>query len=111
MAKFYGKVGYAEHVETAPGVWVEQITEKQYYGDEVANIRKLESSGNFNDNINISNKISIVADPYAYQNFHAMRYIEFMGAKWKISNVEVLRPRLILTVGGLYNGEQTVSAD
>lgn len=111
MGKFYGKVGYAETVETVSGVWVEQITERSYYGDEVAQIRRLESSGNINDNINISNKISIVADPYAYQNFHKMRYVEFMDARWKISNVEVLRPRLILSVGGLYNGEQTESAD
>lgn len=64
-----------------------------------------------NDDINVSNEISILADPYANQNFHAMRYVEFMGAKWKISGVEVQYPRLILSVGGVYNGEQTISAD
>lgn len=108
MAKWYGKVGYAEQVETAPGVWEEKITERQYYGDVVRNIRKLESSGEVNDNINVSMEISIVADPYAIQNFHTMRYIEFMGSLWKIYNVEVNYPRLILTIGGLYtNVEQT----
>ena len=108
MAKWYGKVGYADQVETAPGVWEEQITERHYYGDVVRNIRKLESSGEVNDNINVSMEISIVADPYAIQNFHTMRYIEFMGSLWKIYNVEVSYPRLILTIGGLYtNVEQT----
>ena len=106
MAKYFGKIGYAEQVETAPGVWEEQITERQYYGDGVRNIRKLESSGDINDNINVSMEISIVADPYAIQNFHAMRYVEFMGSLWKITSVEVNYPRLILSIGGVYNGQQ-----
>lgn len=108
MGKWYGKIGYAEQIETAPGVWEEKITVRQYYGDVVRNIRKLESSGEVNDNINVSMEISIVADPYAIQNFHTMRYIEFMGSLWKIYNVEVNYPRLVLTIGGLYtNAEQT----
>ena len=106
MAKYFGKIGYAEQVETAPGVWEEQITERQYYGDVVRNIRKLKSSGDINDNINVSMEISIVADPYAIQNFHAMRYVEFMGSLWKITSVEVNYPRLILSIGGVYNGQQ-----
>lgn len=106
MAKFYGKIGFAETVETAPGVWVEQITERSYYGELTRNIRRLESSGNLNDDINIANEISILADPFANQHFHEMRYVEFMGALWKISSVEVKYPRLILTAGGVYNGEQ-----
>ena len=104
MAKFYGSIGYAETVETKPGVWTEQITERKYYGDITRNSRRLQTSGQLNDDINVSNEISIVADPFANQNFHLMRYVEFMGAKWKISNVEVQYPRLILTIGGLYNG-------
>lgn len=107
MAKFYGVIGYAETVETKPGVWKEQITERSYYGELVRNARRLQTSETLNDNVNVANEISIVADPFANENFHAMRYVEFMGAKWKISNVEVQYPRLILTVGGVYNGEQT----
>lgn len=104
MAKYYGKIGYAETVETNPGVWTEQITERSYYGDMIRNTRRLQSAEQVNDNINIANDLSIIADPYAINNFHAMRYAEFMGAKWKISNIEVQYPRLILTLGGLYNG-------
>ena len=102
MAKYFGRIGYAEQVETVPGVWEEKIIEHNYYGDVVRNIRRLESSGNLNDNVNVSMEISIVADPYAIQNFHAMRYVEFMGSLWKISSVEVNYPRLILSIGGLY---------
>lgn len=104
MAKFYGNIGYAETVQTTPGVWEEKITERPYFGDLIRNTRALQSSDQLNDDINISNEISIVADPFANQNFHLMRYVEFMGAKWKITNVEVKYPRLILTVGGAYNG-------
>ena len=104
MAKYYGKIGFAESVESAPGVHVEKIVERNYYGELVRNSRRLQSANQLNDNINISNEISIVADPYADKNFHMMRYIEFMGTKWKINNVEVQPPRLILTIGGVWNG-------
>lgn len=105
MAKFYGKIGYAETVETRPGIYVEQITEREYSGDANRISRRLQSTDQLNDNINIAHEISIVADPFAYENFHMMRYVEFMGAKWKITNIEVQHPRLILSVGGLYNGK------
>ena len=89
MAKFYGKIGYAVRMEIRPGVWDDEITEREYFGDLVRNTSRYQTSDKLNDDINISNEISIVADPFAYQNFHAMRYVEFMGAKWKISSVEV----------------------
>ena len=104
MAKFYGKIGFAETVESALGVWTEQITEKYYYGDLIRNTRKLQSADQLNDNINIANDVSIVADPYANQNYFAIRYVEFMGTKWKVTSVDVRSPRLVLTTGGLYNG-------
>lgn len=107
MAKFYGKIGYAETVETAPGVWREDVTERNYYGDILLNNRRFESGEHLNDDLNIGNRFSIVADPYAVANFHLMRYIEWMGSKWKITSVEVQYPRLILTVGGVYNAQQT----
>ena len=105
MAKFYGKVGYAQTVETAPGVYKKNaITERYYRGDVIKNTRRLENSENLNDNIRVNNSISIVADAYAYEHFFAMKYVEWMGSLWKISNAEVQRPRIILTLGEVYNG-------
>jgi hypothetical protein len=104
MAKFYDVIGFAEVKETSPGVWEETVTERKYYGDVGRNTFKYQASSNLNDDLNISNEISIVADVFANENFHAMRYVVFMGVKWKINNVEVKRPRLILNVGGVYNG-------
>lgn len=106
MAKWFGTIGFAKTVETSPGVWEEQITEVKYYGDVMRDSRTLQTSDQLNDNVNIANKISIVADPFANQHFHSMRYATYMGAKWKVSTVEVQYPRLILTIGGLWNGEQ-----
>ena len=104
MARFCGKIGYAVQSETSPGVWTETIKERIYYGEVLRNSRRLQNSGSLNDDIEISNRLSIIADPYAYENFHRMRYAVYMGSKWKISEVEVERPRLILSLGGLYNG-------
>ena len=102
--KWSGVIGYAVPEELRPGVWKENIVEKRYSGDVIRNTRTLQSTDKVNDNINVSNQISIVANPYASKNFHTMRYAEFMGSKWKITNVEVNYPRLILSLGGVYNG-------
>lgn len=105
MAKFHGAIGYAEMVGGKPGVHGEKISEKMYSGDLIRNTRRLQSADQLNDNIVVANEISIVSDPFANENFHSMRYVEFMGAKWKITNVEVQYPRLILTIGGVYNAQ------
>lgn len=109
MAKFYGAIGFAETIEARPGVVINRITERNYYGELIRNASRWSTSpDSVNDNLNINNRVSIVADPYAVNNFHSMKYVEFGGTRWKISNVEVQYPRLILEVGGVYtNGEQT----
>lgn len=103
MGRFYGEVGYYESVETAPGVWVEQITIREYTGDVIRAMSRQRPSGNLNDNSILDNQLSIIADPFAYEKFHTMRYVKWMGVKWKISSIEVQRPRLILTIGEVYN--------
>lgn len=105
MAKFYSAIGYAEQVETNPGVWKDVITERNYTIDitRLTGGWSAKSQGT-NDDLTINNQFSIIADPFAIQNFHSMKYIVYMGTKWKITNVEVQYPRLNLTVGGVYNG-------
>ena len=105
MNKYYGTVGFGITTETAPDVWKTQITERNYQGEIFKINRKLVSSENLNDDVTVSNRISILADPFAYNNFHSIRYITWMGTKWKVSNVEVSYPRLIFDLGGVYNGE------
>lgn len=105
MGKFCGNVGFVAAKENAPGVWVEEITERKYYGDVNRYGSRWERGESINDNINVNNEISILADPYAYQHFSEIRYVEFMGANWKVNSIQVERPRLILSLGGLYNGQ------
>lgn len=107
MAKWYGIIGYTKSVEIEPGIWEEEIIERKYSGDLVRNTRRFQNSGGIIDDINIANELSIIADSFAMQNTHSMRYVEFMGAKWNISSIEVQYPRLTLTIGGVYNGGST----
>lgn len=107
MGKFYGAVGYGETFESAPGIWEERLIVRRYYGDIHKVSRRWEKGEGLNDDLRINNSISIVADAYAYGHFSNIRYVEWMGTKWKVSDVEVQRPRLIFTLGGVYNGSET----
>lgn len=106
MAKFYGQIGFVQTIENPPesGIWEEQVTERNYYGDVNKAVRRWESAQKVNDDINVSNEISILSDPYVTQNIPWIKYVLWNGAKWKVSSVEVQYPRLILSLGGVYNG-------
>ena len=107
MAKFYGNIGFLDTVETEPGIWEETFQEKPYYGDLVRNTSRWQPAGKVNDDISLSNSISIVADPYASKNFQNMRYVVFLGVKWKIESIEVQYPRLILSIGGEWHEQSS----
>jgi hypothetical protein len=102
--RFFGSIGYGVPTETAPGVWEDTITEKNYYGDVIRNTRQEQDDQKVNSDLTVQNSISIVADAYASENFFAIRYVSWAGAKWTVSTVEVNRPRLLLRLGGVYNG-------
>lgn len=105
MAKWCGKIGYAiTTTQPGTGVYIDEIVEKHTVGDAIRISNRWNNANSVNGNISISNRISIVADPYAVQNCHAIRYAEFMGALWKVTDVEVQYPRLLLTLGEVYNG-------
>ncbi len=106
MARFFGPVGYGESVESPPGsgVWVDQITEISYYGDVIRNTRRLETGEDLNSDISVKNSISIVADDYATEHFFNIKYVRWAGENWIVTNVEVKHPRLILSLGSVYNG-------
>ena len=107
MSRWYGTVGYIVTEETSPGVWEEIPIEYKYFGDLSRNHKRFESGDGLNDDITLQNEISIVVDPYALQNFQYIRYVEIMGSFWRVTAVDVQYPRLILSVGGVYNGKQT----
>lgn len=103
MAKYSGFVGYAKSVETSKGVWTEVITDRKVRGDVIRLGNSVDSADKVNDDITLQNRISLVADPYSYDNFTEIRYITYLGSKWKVTGIEVQRPRLILSIGGIWN--------
>jgi len=107
MAKFYGVIGYVATKETAPGSWTDEVTERNYSGDVIRDTRRWQEGQQQNDDLVPNHQISIVSDSFATENFYTMRYVTWMGASWKITSVEVQRPRILLTIGGVYNGAKT----
>lgn len=110
--KYYGTIGYEVSEEEVidgktTGVFIDKIIEKKYYGNVLKFSRNLSNGLSINDNIEISNEISIIADAFAYSNFQNIAYVEWMGTKWKVPNVRVEHPRLVLRVGGVYNEQKT----
>ena len=108
--KFYGRIGFAEAVETSPGVWEERYVEKAYSGDVIRDSAKTREGESANPDVAVDNRISIVVDPHASAHFSAMRYVRWNGDAWKIASVEVRRPRLILSIGGLFREQAAETA-
>ena len=103
--KFYGTIGFAVEAETAPGVWKTKTEEVQVYGDVLSNTRRWDNGTEINSDLTVSNKISVVASRFVYEHLGVMRWLLWNGTRWKISSAEIVRPRVILTLGGVYNGE------
>jgi hypothetical protein len=106
MARFFDVVGYGDAIEepSGSGVWVDDITEVSYYGDIIRNTKKSDVGEGVNDNITVNNSISIVADDFANENFLKIKYVRWSGVLWTVTSVEVKSPRLILSLGSVYNG-------
>jgi len=104
MARFHGYIGFTQTVETAPGVFTEQITEREYTGEFLRATQNLVQSERLNDDLTLSTRISIVSDPFATANLSTIRYAKWSGVAWKVKSIETQRPRLVLTLGEVYNG-------
>ncbi len=104
MARFSGNVGYIIEEETAPGVFTQEPIERQMFGDILRSSGSFGAGDKVNSDVRIQPRISVVGDAFAYAHFYDIRYVEYLGHKWDISYIEILRPRIILTLGGRYNG-------
>lgn len=105
MARYSGKIGFSETRDIGDGIYEEDIIEKPYRGDVLRYIFRQETSQEkLLDDVKVSNEISIIADSYAMNNSHRMKYVTFIGARWKIASIDVQYPYLNLTLGGVYNG-------
>lgn len=109
--KFYGPVGFVDVVEKRPGVKVMVPIEYKYSGDVLKRTIRYQNGESVNDTISPQHQISILADPYARSHVGSMRYVKWMGTAWKITDISVQDPRLILTLGGAYNGATVGPSD
>ena len=105
MAKFYGEIGYVMTTETRPGIWDKVVAEKKYYGDQYSFTRRWDNGTQVNDDVSINTQISIVADSYLLENMHCIRYVKLHGVAWEVTSITPEYPRLLLDIGGIYNGE------
>ena len=116
MAKYYGEVGYLVTLEEfedgrGTGIWKEKIVKRSYYGDQLNTYSRWQATDNLNDNITITAQLSIVADPFAIENFMHIKYATWHNVKWKVEKAEIQYPRIILMLGGIYNGPEDESSD
>lgn len=108
MAKYYGLIGFAEpNSDERPGVTFEEIREYPYFGEVLRNARRVIGADKVNDDLTVSNQISLLLDPYLEKNYYNIRYLTYMGAKWKVTNIEMRYPRMIVDIGGLYVEQET----
>ena len=103
--KFCGQIGYIYEREIAPGVTVSDPDEHLAYGDVLSNVRRWQTDSDINDDLTVSNRISILADKFVCEHMGAMRYCRWLGTSWEIKAVELTSPRAIISLGGVYNGE------
>lgn len=104
MAKFAGKIGFTNTIETSPGIWSNEVIEKTYVGDVLKTSLRYQNDSQINDNVILSKRISIIADVFVNNNIQSITYVTYMGAKWDVTEFDVQYPRIILTLGGVYNG-------
>lgn len=104
MSKYHGHIGYAIDNEVSPGVWDETIIEHEYYGEIIKNRVNVQSGNNINPGISLTINLSIIGDPYAYEHFYSIRYVTYLGKKWSVTNIDPGHPRIVISLGGLYNG-------
>lgn len=104
MAKFAGLVGYVTQEETVPGVWSPVDNPRMMKGDVIRQVSNYQDDGKVNGNITLNHRVSLIGDAYAFGNYYNIKWIELDGYKWEISSVEISRPRIIVSLGGLWNG-------
>jgi hypothetical protein len=110
MSKYAGLVGYVTQEESVPGVWSQVEKTSTMKGDIIrqsstnGNGARISDTGKINDDISLSHRVSLLGDAYAFNNYYAIKWIKIDGHKWQVTSVELQRPRIIITVGGLWNG-------
>lgn len=107
--KFSGKAGFRiDDVETEHGVYEPIVVVKAIKGSVVINHYQHQNSDKSTiDNVRITNQLSIVANQFLNEHISNLMYIEFQGVKWKVESFDIRPPRVVVSLGGVYNEQQT----
>lgn len=107
--KFSGKAGFRiDDVEIEPGVYKPQVVVKAIKGSVVSNSYQHQNSDKSTiDNVRITNQLSIVANQFLNKHITNLMYVEFQGVKWKVESFDIQPPRVVVSLGGVYNEQST----
>lgn len=105
MARYSGLVGYVTQEETVPGVWSPVENPRTMKGEIIRQSSTNPDHGKINSDISLNHRVSLWGDAYAFDSYYAIKWIQIDGRKWEVTSVEIKRPRIIVTVGGLWNAQ------
>lgn len=104
MARFSGLVGYVTEEETVPGVWGPVEKTRMMKGDVIHQVSRYDKGEKVNDDIVLNHRISLIGDSYSFGNYYNLKWVKMGTIKWKVTSIEIKRPRLIVSLGGVWNG-------
>lgn len=103
--KFSGKIGFwLGDKEVRPSIWNPEIEERPYKGDIIKNTRRFQNGESQNDDLVVSNRISILSDLYLRKNWSSIKYVIWNDVRLKVTSIDISYPRVILDIGGVYHG-------
>lgn len=103
--KYVGNIGFlSSNTEVTGGIATQPIISKRYFGEIITTSSRLQTQDKINPDVTINNSIAILLDGYLNNNLSNIVYVEFLNKKWSVSSIELRHPRVILSLGGLYNG-------
>ena len=103
--RWYGRIGFTVDSDETFGIFEKTTTAKPYYGDVLYLRPRWEARDNSTNNDLVANvQLSVVADDFAIRNSSYMTWAEYMGAKWCITSIEVVFPRILINLGSVYTG-------
>ena len=104
MSKFWGPIGINRGpVQTAPGI-LEVVIEELEVSGEMRQLQLRWPQARMQEGLSANHVLSIVTPEDSDIDFTEVVYIVWQSRKWSVTSIQYKRPRVELTLGGLYNG-------
>ncbi len=104
MTRFRGSIGINRgSVETSPGIFEPSIEELEVTG-EMRNPSARWPAHQQGGSVSARHALSIVTPEDSIVDYTEVVYVIWQSQKWSVVSIQYKRPRIELTLGGLYNG-------